>query len=181
MKRGILKMNKKQKLLGVIVLLSLFLCCTITEASIIQDSHKKSMVKVLGENHPPSTPVVVSSHFCNVNIEYTFSLVSYDSDNDYLNYNIEARGDGTGGLCSFRFPQGEVGFVNHTYTSCGVMKIICYAEDTSHLKSEYISFNVIVLPGKVKVNKNVYEKTKILFCTNIYWSNNIINLLNRLF
>jgi hypothetical protein len=96
---------------------------TDNENIVIRDS---TWAFILGDNYPPSDPVINGPPSGKAGNEYEYTFVSTDDDNDYLSYLIDW-GDGVEGVVSA--PSGVKAHANHSWNKKGSYTIRAKAQD----------------------------------------------------
>ncbi|EMR74826.1 PDK repeat-containing protein [Thermoplasmatales archaeon SCGC AB-540-F20] len=95
---------------------------------------------ILGDNNPPSTPIIDGLTSGKPGVEYEYTFVSTDDDNDELYYLIDW-GDGIEDETSV-FPSGVEAHANHTWTNKGTYIIKAKAKDSYMAESEWGTLEV---------------------------------------
>jgi hypothetical protein len=91
-------------------------------------------------NRPPSDPNIIGPTEGSINIEYTYSIVSTDEDNDSINYIINW-GDGTQDISGFQ-ASGEFFFGKHKWTKSGKFTIKVTAEDNLTISTNELKITI---------------------------------------
>ncbi len=128
------------------------LTVTDDDGMIVRDS---TWALILGENSPPSKPIIEGQTTGKVGVEYTYTFVSMDDDNDELFYEI-AWGDGIEELIGV-FPSGVKANATHAWAEKGDYGIKARAGDTFGAFSEWGSFDV-TMPKEKIIFKSVFIK-----------------------
>ena len=84
-------------------------------------------ITVLGDNQPPSAPIIDGPLSGNTGTEYEYTFVSTDLDGEDVKYFIDW-GDGNDEETIF-YASGEMITVKHTFTKLGTLTITAYAQD----------------------------------------------------
>jgi len=105
---------------------------------------------ILGDNNPPSTPIIDGSTSGKPGVEYEYTFVSTDDDNDELYYLIDW-GDGIEDVTSV-FPSGVEAYANHTWTNKGTYTIKAKAKDPYMAESEWGQLIVTMPRNRVLSN-----------------------------
>ena len=100
------------------------LAVTDSEGITVRDS---TWAIVRDDNIPPEIPTITGPAKGTVGVEYTYTFVATDANNDPLSYNIDW-GDGIEETIG-PFPQGESVSANHTWTKRGTYTIRARAKD----------------------------------------------------
>ena len=107
---------------------------------------------ILGDNNPPSTPIIDGSTSGKSGVEYDYTFVSTDDDNDELYYLIDW-GDGIEDVTSV-FPSGVETHANHTWTNKGTYTIKAKAKDPYMAESEWGQLIVTMPRNRVLSNSS---------------------------
>jgi len=107
---------------------------TVTDNGGKIDSNTTYVVITEKTNHVPEKPTVNGDETGNKNIEYTYTAVSTDPDNDTIRYTFEW-GDGTNTTTEF-LQNGTTTTQNHTWTAAGIYVIKVFAIDENNATSE---------------------------------------------
>lgn len=104
---------------------------------VIRDS---AYVIISGQNNAPSIPEIDGLINGNPGVEYEYSFVSVDIDNDDLSYSIEW-GDGIEEVIGV-FPSGTKAYASHNWSTAGTYSIRAKAEDSHGEQSDWGTLNV---------------------------------------
>jgi PKD repeat protein len=133
------------------------------------------------ENKPPNAPKINGKTSGKPGVEYEYSFMSTDPNNDDLSYQIDWD-DGIEEVIG-TFPSGTEAYKNHTWLTQGTYKIRAKAEDSYGLESAWTTLTVTMPRNKLLVNSlinkyinqfsNLFATLKILFCqyVQIPWYN----------
>lgn len=110
---------------------------------------------IIEPNHPPSKPNISGPIEGFTDIEYIFSFVSYDEDNDHIKYLVNL-GDGTENISNFLL-SGEIFKVKHKWNKSGTFNITVTTED-----NESISTSELVIKIYEPRNQDILETYNIL-------------------
>lgn len=113
------------------------LTVTDSEDITIRDS---TWALILGDNYPPSTPIIDGSISGKPGVNYEFTFISTDDDNDDLYYIIDW-GDGEEEEIGV-FPSETKAHANHSWVKKGNYTIRAKARDTYNAESEWGTFDV---------------------------------------
>jgi len=105
---------------------------------------------ILEDNNPPSTPIIDGPTSGKPGVEYEYTFVSTDDDNDELYYLIDW-GDGIEDVTSV-FPSGVEAHANHTWTNKGTYTIKAKAKDPYMAESEWGQLIVTMPRNRVLSN-----------------------------
>jgi hypothetical protein len=114
---------------------------TVTDAEdvTIRDS---TWALINGDNTPPNIPVITGPSHGTPQVEYEFSFVSTDPDNDELYYHIEW-GDGDEEEIG-PYPSGVEAHATHTWNEKGTVTIRAKARDPFNAESDWGELDFIV-------------------------------------
>ena len=105
-------------------------------------------------NRPPTTPIIDGTKTGNKTVEYTYTTVSTDPENDTIRYFFEW-GDGTIITSDF-LASGTAYSTTHTWTDSGVYTVSVYAEDINGGVSDttemivFIDVNVLFIDDVIQ-------------------------------
>lgn len=97
---------------------------------------------IKGENNPPNKPIIDGPKTGKPDIEYQYTFVSTDEDNDKLSYLIDW-GDGTQNQTE-EFSSGIIAYINHSWSVKGINTIKAKAIDGYGMESEWGQFTVTI-------------------------------------
>jgi parallel beta-helix repeat protein len=100
------------------------------------------------DNSPPSTPIIEGPMNGKIGVEYEYSFISTDPDEDDLYYTIDW-GDGIEETIG-TFPSGIEAFSSHRWTKQDNFTIRAKAVDISGAESEWGNLEVIIPKNKLK-------------------------------
>jgi parallel beta-helix repeat protein len=93
-------------------------------------------------NKPPETPEINGPKNGNQNIEYSFTILSTDPDNDHILYNIDW-GDHTIDKTEF-LPDGTEATIKHIWNNPGVYQIKIFATDINNSDSANVKHIILI-------------------------------------
>ena len=110
---------------------------------------------IIEPNHPPSKPSISGQTIGFADIDYVFSIVSTDEDNDSLKYFVDW-GDRTQNI-SGHMPSGKIFAINHSWSKPGIYCINVTAED-----NETISTNEFIIIINKPMDQDAFESYNII-------------------
>ncbi len=114
---------------------------TVTDDDDAKDEDSITVV-IVTANSPPSNPIVAGETTGKKNVEYQFTAISTDADNDNISY-IFDWGDGSTSITGL-FPNSTSTMQNHTWTSPGIFIVSVYAEDENNAISDTVELTVLI-------------------------------------
>jgi chitodextrinase len=114
---------------------------TVTDDDDAKDEDSITVV-IITANSPPSNPIVAGETTGKKNVEYRFTAMSTDTDNDNISY-IFDWGDGSTSKTEL-LPNGTSTMQNHTWTSPGIFIVSVYAEDENYAMSDNVELTVLI-------------------------------------
>ena len=100
-----------------------------------------TMVEIIKANNPPSEPAISGPVKGNINVEYEYAIVSYDEDEDNLQYNVTF---GDNNYFESKFTKsGQEIEINHTWKSPGEYMILVKSYDNL-TESKTTTLNVFI-------------------------------------
>ena len=112
---------------------------TVTDNYGAKDNYE-TIAKITQPNRPPSAPTIEGETNGSVNVEYTYTVVSTDADNDTIKYTIEW-GDGNINESEF-LPNGTPFIAYYSWTAAGEYVVTVTVTDRKTSKS--VSMPVII-------------------------------------
>jgi PKD repeat protein len=97
----------------------------------------ETSVLISQQNRPPSSPEINGSTQGNNGIDYTFTVVSTDDDNDSIKYVLDW-GDGTINESEF-LPNGTIFMISHVWETAGSYTIKATADDNNTISSSELT------------------------------------------
>jgi PKD repeat protein len=122
---------------------------TVTDDNGYTDEDKTTAL-ILSPNTPPSNPFIEGPTEGSKNVNYTYSAVSTDVDNDTIRYTFDW-GDGSKDSSIF-LPSGVNFLVNHSWSSPGVYTVVVSANDSKTTSQS----NITVLIDAIRVREIGY-------------------------
>ena len=104
--------------------------------------------QILEENNSPSTPDIDGPLEGKPGIDYEYSFVSNDIDNDYLSYSIDW-GDGIEEIIGI-FPSGTNAYASHNWTKKGSFTIKAQAADIHGEQSDWGTLQINIPRNKIR-------------------------------
>ncbi|KYK23197.1 hypothetical protein AYK24_07860 [Thermoplasmatales archaeon SG8-52-4] len=110
-------------------------------------------------NQPPEIPDVSGPKFGDIDVEYTFSFISYDTDENDIYYYIDW-GDGTNEDWFGPFASGLEITASHTWTSEAIYSVKAKAKDEFGFESDYSEPHLIYIGNHAPEKPEISGKTK---------------------
>jgi PKD repeat protein len=137
------------------------------------DLKGKKTETIIIDNEPPGPPTIAGPTGGKPKIEYAYTFVSIDPNDQDIKYYINW-GDGDEGWTDEYYPSGKLITFNHTWKKKGTYTITSQAMDTQGYKSKYSTFEVNI-PRDKKVNNRFLFK----FLDNFPLLNKLLNIIRR--
>ncbi len=102
---------------------------TVTDNDRNTDTYKTTVI-IMQANRPPDSPLVDGVMLGNKTVEYAYTAVSTDPDNDTIRYFFDW-GDGTNTISGF-LERRLIYNTSHNWTTSGVYTVRVYAEDKNN-------------------------------------------------
>ncbi len=93
------------------------------------------------DNSPPEGALLDGPTYGKVGTAYEYSMIANDPDGHTLIYCFDF-GDESGEVCIGPFPNGETGYLSHTYTTAGTYTITAKASDIYGAEGEPVTLEV---------------------------------------
>jgi uncharacterized repeat protein (TIGR02543 family) len=100
----------------------------------------ETIATVVQPNRPPSKPNISGPSEGLIDVEYNYSIVSNDEDNDQIKYTIDW-GDGTSNVSDF-MPAGEVFITKHKWAETGNYTINVSADDGEAISTNNMTISI---------------------------------------
>ncbi|GAH49946.1 unnamed protein product, partial [marine sediment metagenome] len=114
---------------------------TVTDNRNAIDSYETTAI-IRQPNRPPTAPIINGTKTGNKTIEYTYTAVSTDPENDTIRYFFDW-GDGTNTTSDF-LASGILYNTSHSWTTNGTYLITVYAEDMNYSVSDTSKMMVFI-------------------------------------
>jgi nitroreductase len=129
-----------------------------------------------GQNNPPSNPVVSGPSSGQRGIQYNYTVVSIDPDNDEVYYFADW-GDGSNSGWTGPYPSDLIITMNHTWSQPGLFTVRIKAKDTQNLESNWTSITMFIngpvlnikILGGVSINA-IINNTGTADAINVTWN-----------
>jgi hypothetical protein len=114
-------------------------------------------ITIIGDNTPPTTPILTGPTSGEPNLDYEFTITSTDVDGDMLSYFVDW-GDGTTSDWVGPVPSGTPMKLNHAWSTPGTYSIKGKARDSNNVESSWsdaLQLNISITTIEVRLKPGV--------------------------